>query len=255
MVEVIRAFCWHQKFVPKGFSAFAPGLYTCIESFKTCLKSYFKEIVLKVATNGQSDKGFLLTSNICPQGVVCPCPGAIYMYKIIKIYTRTRRQVSVYRTTGPLVCFVNLVSFLGMKCCWHEMLSVWNAIKVYGQWVSCGHNSSSSFPSIFFLNFADVFCMDWSCASGFGIILWYFLSLSLQFSGTNLSFSSDSTVARLYSDPLTTLVFLVKSIQILVWLQPFFGCQNFQEFYGIQTRSHSVASYTVPNLGLTTRAV
>ena len=34
--------------------------------------------------NGQSDKGFLLTSKVCSQGVVCPCPGAIYMYKIIK---------------------------------------------------------------------------------------------------------------------------------------------------------------------------
>ena len=38
----------------------------------------------KPATNGQSDKGFLLTSNACPQGVVCPCPRAIYIYKIIK---------------------------------------------------------------------------------------------------------------------------------------------------------------------------
>ena len=37
----------------------------------------------KLATNGQSDKEFLLTSKFCPQGVVCPCPGAIYMYKII----------------------------------------------------------------------------------------------------------------------------------------------------------------------------
>ena len=27
-----------------------------------CLKSYFKKIVLKVSTNGQSDKGFLFTS-------------------------------------------------------------------------------------------------------------------------------------------------------------------------------------------------
>ena len=67
-----------------------------------CLKSYFKEIILKLATNGQSDKGFLLTSTFV-QGVVCPCPGAIYMYKSIQIYTRTRCQVSVYRTTGPLV--------------------------------------------------------------------------------------------------------------------------------------------------------
>ena len=48
-----------------------------------------------------------------------------------------------------------------------------------------------------FWNFADVFSMEWSYECGFGIILWYFFSLSLQFSGTYLSFSSDSTVAGL----------------------------------------------------------
>ena len=48
MVEVIRAFCWHQKFVPKGFSAFAPGLYTCIKSLQMCIKLDFKEIILKL---------------------------------------------------------------------------------------------------------------------------------------------------------------------------------------------------------------
>ena len=42
MVKVIRAFCWHQKFVPKGFSALAPGLYTCIKSLKMCIKSDFR---------------------------------------------------------------------------------------------------------------------------------------------------------------------------------------------------------------------
>ena len=30
-----------------------------------------------------SNKGFLLTSKVCPQGVFCPCPGVIYVYKII----------------------------------------------------------------------------------------------------------------------------------------------------------------------------
>ena len=49
-----------------------------------CIKSEFKEIWLKLATNGRSDKGFLLTSKVCSQGVFCPCPRAIYMYKIIK---------------------------------------------------------------------------------------------------------------------------------------------------------------------------
>ena len=48
------------------------------------IKSDFKAFFFKPATNGQSDKCCLLTSKLCPQGVVCPCPGAIYMYKIIK---------------------------------------------------------------------------------------------------------------------------------------------------------------------------
>ena len=67
-------------------------------------------------------------------------------------------------------CFVNLVFFL-----------VWNAIKVYRQWVLCGCNSSYSFPLI-----ALKLCwwilhgiMEWRCACDFGIILWlFFLTFS-----------------------------------------------------------------------------
>ena len=51
---------------------------------KKCIKSDFKKISLKLATNGLSDKAFLLTSKLCPLGAVCPCSGAIYMYKIMK---------------------------------------------------------------------------------------------------------------------------------------------------------------------------
>ena len=45
----------------------------------------FSEIIvvydLKLATNDQSDKTFLLTSKLFPLGgAVCSCPGAIYMY-------------------------------------------------------------------------------------------------------------------------------------------------------------------------------
>ena len=48
------------------------------------IKSDFKEIFLKLATNDRSDKMFLLTSKFCPQRVVSPCPRAIYRYKIMK---------------------------------------------------------------------------------------------------------------------------------------------------------------------------
>ena len=106
-----RPFCCHQNFVPNMLSAPARGYIHVEKHEETCLKSDFKEIVLKLATNGQSDKGFLLTSTFVPQGVVCPCPGAIYMYKSIKIYTRTRCQVSLYRTIGPLVTFFVCIFF------------------------------------------------------------------------------------------------------------------------------------------------
>ena len=83
MGKVIRAFCWHQKCVPKGLSVPALGYIPCIKSFKMCLKSNFKEIVLKLATNGQSDKGFLLTSTFVPKGLSAPALG---LYSCIHVY-------------------------------------------------------------------------------------------------------------------------------------------------------------------------
>ena len=68
----------------KGFLPLPWGYIHVEKHKKMCIKSEFKEICLKLATNGRGDKGFLLTSKVCPQGVFCPCPGAIYMYKIIK---------------------------------------------------------------------------------------------------------------------------------------------------------------------------
>ena len=52
-------------------------LYTCIKSLKMCIKSDFKDIILKLANISS-----------CPQRVVCPFPGAIYMYKSIKIHNQ-----------------------------------------------------------------------------------------------------------------------------------------------------------------------
>ena len=92
-----RPFCCHQKFVPNVLSAPARVYIHVKKHEKTCIKSDFKEIVSKLATNWQSDKGFLLTSTFVPKRLSAP------MYISIKIYTRTRCQVSVYRTTSPLV--------------------------------------------------------------------------------------------------------------------------------------------------------
>ena len=46
----------------RGLSAPAPGLYTCIKAGKTMYKIRLQSCFLKLATNGQSDKTFLLTS-------------------------------------------------------------------------------------------------------------------------------------------------------------------------------------------------
>ena len=78
MGKVIRVFCCHQKFVPKGLYALAQGLYTCIKSLRMCIKSDF-EAILKLATNGQSDKGFLLTSTFVPKGLPVPALGYIHV--------------------------------------------------------------------------------------------------------------------------------------------------------------------------------
>ena len=112
MGTVTRPFCWHQNFVHKGLSTAAPGLYTCGKTLKMCIKSEFKEICLKLATNGRSDKGFLLTSKVCPQVVFCPCPGAMYMYQIIKNVYKIRSFWNLQhmgKEKRPFCCYQNFV--------------------------------------------------------------------------------------------------------------------------------------------------
>ena len=81
---MVRAFCLHQKFVSKELYALAPRLYTCIKALKMCIKSDFKEIILKLATNWQSDKGFLLTSRFVPKGLSAPALGLYTCIKELK---------------------------------------------------------------------------------------------------------------------------------------------------------------------------
>ena len=74
-----RCSCWHQNFVAKGLSAPAPGLYTCIKSWKKYIKSDFKEIFLKLVAKDRSDKRFLLTSKFCPLGMSALTCGYIHL--------------------------------------------------------------------------------------------------------------------------------------------------------------------------------
>ena len=70
-----------------------PRGYIHVLNHKTnCIKSDFKGIFLKLASNKWNDKTFLLTLKLCPLGAVCPCPGAIYMYKIMKKLHKIRHK-------------------------------------------------------------------------------------------------------------------------------------------------------------------
>ena len=108
--QIEKAFLLSSKFVRNGLSALVRRYIYMVKHEKNVYKIGLQSnFFFKPATNGQSDNGFLLTSTFCPQRVVCLCPGAIYMYKSIKRYTRTRCQVSVYRTTGPLGFFFIII--------------------------------------------------------------------------------------------------------------------------------------------------
>ena len=61
-------------------------VYVYIKILTKCIKSDFKEISWKLATDDESCKACLLASNFWPKRVVCPCPGTIYMWKNIKKY-------------------------------------------------------------------------------------------------------------------------------------------------------------------------
>ena len=65
-------------------SAPARGYIHVEKHEKTCIKSDFKEIVLKLATNGQSHKGFLLTSTFVPKGFSDPALGLYTCMKALK---------------------------------------------------------------------------------------------------------------------------------------------------------------------------
>ena len=101
-----------------------------------CIKSEFKEICLKLATNGRSEKGFLLTSKVCPQGVFCPCPGAIYVYKIIKNVYKIRFRRDHFETCN--IWAKKKAFLLSSKFCPQEVVCpcpgaiyIYKCIKIY----------------------------------------------------------------------------------------------------------------------------
>ena len=78
MTKVTRCSCWHKN-VPKGLSAPALGLYTCIKSWKKLYKIRLQRDFLKPVANDQSDERFLLTSKFFPWGCLPLTSGCIHL--------------------------------------------------------------------------------------------------------------------------------------------------------------------------------
>ena len=94
-----KAFLLSSKFCPQWIVCPCLGLYIyMVKHEKNVYKIGLQSNFFKPAKNGQSIKGFLLTSKVCPQGVVCPCPGAIYIYKIIKNVFKIRFRRDHFET-------------------------------------------------------------------------------------------------------------------------------------------------------------
>ena len=112
MTEVTRCSCWHQNFIPKGLSAPALGLYTCINHEKNCIKSDFKEIFLKLVPNDHSDKSFLLTSKFCPLELAA---------SDLQLYTFIKSWEDVYKVRLKRF-FLNLqqMTIVMRSSCWHQ---------------------------------------------------------------------------------------------------------------------------------------
>ena len=136
MGKVIRPFCWHQNLVPWGLSVPAPGLYTCIKSWKFFYKIRLQRHLFKLATNEWSDKTFLLTSKLCPLGAVCPCP-CPYLVKTLKNLLLRNQQAddleTWYAASGAKVLQACSNDDPGMTLTILQQGQIWSPLLLYGK--------------------------------------------------------------------------------------------------------------------------
>ena len=71
---------------PMGCFPLPGAIYMWKNIKKTCINSDFKEMVLKLATNGQSNKAFRLTSTFVPKGLSAPALGLYTCIKTTNVY-------------------------------------------------------------------------------------------------------------------------------------------------------------------------
>ena len=76
MGKVIRPFCWHQTFVPWGLSVPAPGLYTCIKSWKQLFKIVLQRHFFKACNKWMKWQDIFVDIKTSPPGgCLFPAPG------------------------------------------------------------------------------------------------------------------------------------------------------------------------------------
>ena len=97
MTEVKRCSWLHQNFIPKWLSAPAPGLYTCMQSWKNVYKISLQGDCFKLVANDRSDQRFLLTSKFCPLGV-----------SDLQLYTFIKSWKDLQKVRGWRDFFLNL---------------------------------------------------------------------------------------------------------------------------------------------------
>ena len=93
MNEVIRHFCWHQNFVPWGLSAPAPGLYTCIKSWKKLYKIRLqRDFFWNLQQMTKVTRCSCWHQNFVPKGLSAPAPGLYICIKSWKKMHNIRLQ-------------------------------------------------------------------------------------------------------------------------------------------------------------------
>ena len=80
MIRGTRSFCWHQNFVPLGLYAPAPGLYTCIKSWKKLYKIRLqRDFFWNLQQLTEVTRCSCWHQNFVPKGLSAPALG-LYIY-------------------------------------------------------------------------------------------------------------------------------------------------------------------------------
>ena len=79
-----KTFLLTSKLCPLGLSVPTPGLYTFKKSWKKLYKIRLQRDFFETCNKWPKWQDFPVDIKFHPQGVVSPCPGAIYIYKMMK---------------------------------------------------------------------------------------------------------------------------------------------------------------------------